>query len=1128
MRNDTDRLDLDPNVVVSELRCPVRLITSFLGNDETLLVVKNRELSVYSYLKNQELPVYRESTSETVLEAWSCNSGANSEEKYAIIFYESGEIEVRNEKLQIVDSAKLDLPYRSQSKPLVTVDAKFSRFFVSWDRLSVVKVGYKVDYKAGVANLQLSVLSEAKNVVFKSPHPIRALSACWNSVDSEEFYQMCILSQPRNSKVPTVEIWEELDLIRNKWKAVIKSRDLDDLPCDASCEAISLISRVNVGFMCFFPDYTLVYDARKAFLSQKPRLNTIKKNLKSILGLGLSDARIYLALEQSMQEDKHIAGCTNEGEFFKFDSRLLFDGIQDPNCVSLISPDFARAKLDTADNCIHLRGSQFLIPTTVFGLVIFDSSTKTSLSIASENESALYSTVSGEDGNFMRFLVSGGSSGNQGFLECTFLASEVSLNLSPIPHITDRPVADFWLAEKGLFWTDFDGILYNDTEPVTTGSNVVHVNSNGEWSRREDDIVMVGPIMFSQELVYVKKNGEISWGLNGLSSLVPGFENARSASRYVSSAQLPDASILTVVGWNSESVWFFDSKSKSVKLQGLSQICDCLVKTWENNSMLIFIDIFGNTQIYNTDGTMRSQFKISGHRFYLQDLPASNRFLICCVDSVFMVSFHTSKIEAGEVILPLRLKRIKVALGTTFIGMDADSTFYRADISELLTSPFTVTKKVYRDPSHIYTKHLALPISRRFVITSAVAQSYDSRQEKTAYESEIHVHDVSTGVVARRYAVSTLFPQALVSDLTDVTFNKRVLCGKYLDNNTSFAKQLIFARCFLVSLSFDFAEDESQDNLLLFTLDDETGEIELQLRTRVEFSVTSLYNYSNRILFAAGEFIQALQLDYSAKEGIFSLKSVSKALVLDGYAGYCFCFSKQVPKILASDDQPSSKRPKVFSQQEVIGVHSLVKGIQEFEVSAEVVGKISTGVLSSELKGITIKKQPVSDYSEVSHYLTDLRFSSDVKVDFNERRGFSIALSFAAINEDGHVSVMYSHQNDGMETLLGAQFASVPSVTGLGIVDISSGLQDRTKALSGLNRTYTQLREKFMPLFLLNTSTGGCYLVSTIISQEKLQEFLKASKSTASEIVGLLNCDEIHFFGPGHALAEEPKNCIFG
>ncbi|CEP62263.1 Mlo127p LALA0_S05e01530g [Lachancea lanzarotensis] len=1122
MNNDSDSFDLDPNLVVSALRSPLIFVTSFLFNDETLLVVKNRELSVFAYLKDQESPIYRSETSKTVLEVRPC-PGAEFNGNYAIIFYESGEVEVRNHRLQILDSAKLSLLQQHDQKPLVAVDAKFSRFFVTWDRRSVIKVNYAV----GPTTLKLSTSQNASDVMFRSPHPIRALTTCWNTVESEDFYQMCILSQPLNSNFPTVEIWEELDLIRNKWELVIKSKSLDALPRDASYGHVSLISRTNMGFVCFLPTSTLIYDAQKAFLSQRPRFDTLKKSLNAILGLKTADVRIFPALEQSTGRAQQFIGCTNEGEFFRLQLSTLFEKKENSECASLISPEFSRDRLDSVDNCIHLRGSQFLIPTTHMGLIIFDLSDKKSIVIPCRIDSVLYSTVSGDFGNFRRLLVSGGSSGNEGFLECTFLACEASIHLSPLAHITNLRIVDFWLTKKGVFWLDSNGILYNDTGRVTYG-NVLHVDLNGIFTLCQDDILLVEPIKFTQKLVFVKKNGTISWGQDGLNLPIPGFESATSTSYHVSSTQLPDASELTVVSWNSESIWFSSNRSKSVKLLGLSQVCDCLVKVWEDNTWLIFIDIFGNTQIYNTDGTLRSQFKISGHKFYLQDLQTSNRFLISCVDSIFMVSLQQSKIEAGEVNLPLRLKKMKVALGTTLIGLGNDSNFYQCDVSELLNSSFLVTKKSYRNHSHIYTKHLTIPISRRFVITSAVTQRYDKAQDKIAYESEIHVHDITAGQVAQKYPISSLFPQALISDLSALKFHKRVLWGKYSDNYTSFAKQLIFSRCFLVSLSFDFAEDDLQENLLLFTLDDETGEIELQLKTRVEFSVTSLYNYSNRMIFAAGESIQALLLDYSAKEGSFSLKTVSKALTLDSFAGYCFAFSRQGNQSVVCDEQPRGKRQKVLSQHEIIGVHSLVKGIQELEITADVAERKLSGGLTLGLKEVFIKHQRISDYSEASHYLSDLRFSSDVKMGFNENRTLSDASSFAAVNEDGDVTIMYLHHDDGEGIFLGAQFAGLPSVTGLSLADISSAEQNGAEIMGGLNRTYTQLREKFMPLFLLNTSNGGCYLVSTIISQRTLEEFIEASGTSETSVREHLNCEEMHLFGSDHKLADEPKNCIFG
>ncbi|SCU91385.1 LAME_0E12310g1_1 [Lachancea meyersii CBS 8951] len=1120
MDNDDVETGLEPNLTISELRAPVRFVTAFLISDERLVVVKNREISVFSYLDGGKTPLCSLVTSETVLEACVCPD-LTSKTKYALIFYQSGLVEVRDEKLAIMDSTRHTKTLDFSEKPLIAVDTRFNRFFICWDRFSVAQV----DYKVGPLSFQLPAAGLARKVAFRSPHPIVSLAASWNSIDMEEIYNICVLCQPENGNVPGIAIWEEMDLIRNKWKPVLKNVDLGSFSQDAFCDAISLVARDNFGFICLMPKTTIFYDAQKAYFSQKPRWDSFEANWRSILEIKNPDSRFFPALQQSMEQEPIIFGCTSDGEFLDM---KLTQPIRTLTYSLQSTLNLGQGNLDTVDKCIHLQGSKFLISTTTMGLVVLDMTGKILSTIPCSNEAVLHSSISGDRGNFMRLLVSGGSSGNSGFLECTFLGCESSPHLKPLTGTIKNPVVDFWLTKHGFYWSDSNGMLHNKDGQLEDKRDVLFVNADGIATFREHGLVLVEPVVFSkpEELVLIKSNGTITWSPNGASLNIPGFANSASASPYVSSAQVRNKVKLTVVCWNSTSVWYFNTDSRLVHLQGLSEACDCLVKVSDIATLVIFIDVFGTVQIYGEDGTLSLQFKISGHNFYLQDLPNSNRFLICCMDCVFLVNIEPSEIAPCEVILPLRLKRMKITSCAQMIALGADSVLYQGDISELLTTSSSIIKRVSRSKSHVFTKHLTLQISRRFVITSALAETYDTRQEKSVYSSELQVYDVVAGKMVQRYRISPMFPQALISDLTAVPYHKAVLWNKYMDTKTTFAKQLVFAKCFLVSLSLEFAEDDLQENLLLFILDDETGEIELQLKTRVDFSITSLLNHSNRIIFAAGESIQALQLEYSAKEGHFSLELISAPLDLDGFAGSCFPFSKAETKPVFHEMQRQNKRQKSNEEPEVLGVHSLVKGIQELEVNAEVVGRLKAGVLSSELEKVTIKHRLVSEYSEASSCISDLRFSSAVKVGFEESEVNTTASCLAAANEKGHVSVMYRTPCSGDKTYVGAQFTGLCAVTGLELVNIKPRSRSGDRLSNVGYKAYAKLRDKFMPLVLVNTSDGGCYLVSTITSKETLNQFIE--RSVENLVAEHLNCEETHVFGANHELANEAKGCIFG
>ncbi|SCU99202.1 LADA_0H18206g1_1 [Lachancea dasiensis] len=1117
MADATKDSAITPNLVLTELRAPERFITAFLFNDSQLLVVKSRKLTILNFPEDSEPSLYHSVATGTILGAWLCQDLV-SRCKYAFILLHSGLLEVRDSRLEIVSTCQLPhFPRVSRGKILASVDAKFNRFFISWDTVSV----HKLDYELGPSKFKFLKNKKQWKAVITSRNPILDFGLCHlEDEDYQESCHICLVSQSPNDEVPFVEVWKEEDVIRNHWQIFLQPKELG-IKCDGSY-GVAVISRNYYGFICLFADHTVF--CRPRFMNGSQSLNYTMRE-----GGALSFARVitsdtkFFVRSTDNEGEIDLLVCTSRAEFFKLALPPSIEGSDWPDFIPTDCKGFNRGEADTINGFVHLTGSRFLLSTNNDGLLILEADGTAKYFDDCHSGSVLRSSISNGDKDFRRLLISGGSGGNGGFLEITRLSFNKALELEPIITSIEKMPSDFWLTKQGIYWVS-DGELFYQYGTVETSGSTVYVGFDGNIVSGCRDICLAAPVLGSadENLMFLKKDGSVFWSASHQRSRVPAFKSITSVKYVASCAKLQSTETLSVVAWGSNSVWFFDTKCITIELRGLSQVTSCLVKTFGANVRVIFSDVNGTVHAYNLDGSLCASFQVDGQKVSLHDFPDSERFFACSRDLLILINVFGPELDAAEVDLPLPISQIKVASASKVIIVGYDSTIYQASIEYLATDRPRLNTKCLRSKTHSFTNHLTLSLSHRFVIVSALATYYDIKLEKEVFDSELQVYDMMTQQMKACVAISKLHPQAHVSSMIEVTFHKKALWKKYVDTETSYAKQLVFRKCFLVSLNFEFAENELGDNLLLFALDERTGEVELQLKARVSFNVTHLFNYYNRLLIALGDQVQVLQLSYSAKDGSFSLQQISEPLTLDSFVSDCF----SMPQAISSVNLESAefKKRRLLGSTEKIGIHNLFKGIQELNLTCQVAAETDDGILASKLQKVIIEPARVSDYSEGTKALSEIRFSSSTKVGFVEYREELSGVFAAALDERGQASVLY--KTSASEGLIGAQFEIPHPLSGIELVGLK--LDKATIGVSlnhRINQRYASLHQIFKPMFMLNTSDGGCYLVSTTMSPNSFESF---TTPTPSNLVAPLNCEEILFFESTHPLALKALGCLFG
>ncbi|CUS20948.1 LAQU0S02e02058g1_1 [Lachancea quebecensis] len=1103
MSNGFEVPGLSRSLALNELRAPEMFVTAFLMGENQLAVVKSDKIEVHAFPVSEGAPALTTTLEGRVLKALVCQDLV-LRKQFAVVLYESGLLEARNDKLEITDSFQAFEGEVPEKPPLATADDKFNRIFVSWDRLSVVKV----EYQTGPHGLKFVRPKSRHRSLFVSPHSIVALEFLWTLAEElQEVCNMCVVSQSHPANPLRLELWEELDLLRDKWQLAYAKDGVELAP---SCE-VSLAACAGLGFACLTPQRTLIMESAHLYDFVKPHQEVLKYLDGPCPNPAATDARILSVGCNIIRGKPEFYGCTNYGKFYRLDapSEASFSaasGAGDEASSSAQSlvfkplriPQFETYQKDMIEQFVHLKDSVFLVLTNTAGLLLLDlESCKIVSEIPCQSVSTLHATLTDGHNSFPQLLVSGGSPGCRGFLDSSQLGFEEEMQLELIARIGTSRVENVWDTSRGPFWTGTDGRLFNITGVVKTEGDVLFITRNGSVITNKTGNVIVAPVEGSDtgELMFVRRDGSISWSSSKNEVKIPHFEDATTVKYIASASKLSDGTTLSVVAWDAKSLWISLSGTVQIPLEGLSRVTDCLIKASEHATSVVFSDVSGNVQVYNLDGIKVANFKTCDHKLALADFPATDRFFISCVESTFLSHIHQDGVTAAEVTLPIRPKCIKHMSSSKLLVVSTDHDIYHINISNLASAKLQLVKKSIQCESYLFTKHASLPSTRRYVIVSALSSYFDEFREKSVYKTELQVYDIAAGKLASTFDISREYPQAVISDLTAVPFQKRVLCGKYVDTETTFAKQLVFGKCLLVSLNFETAEEDMDNNLLLFTLDETTGEMELQLKFKLDFSVDTLFNYFNRIVFAVGESLQALQLDYSVKENSFNIKKISEPLELDGHTRGCFRLPSLAPMPVVHTGDVKRRKAHDVSQRESLGVFNTYKGIQQFELRIDVATQLAAGTVSANLQRVRIKCLRLSEYNKSLKPLQELQFLAAACVSFDKELDMHFVAAVDHLNE---IHVGYKFENGfasgECEASDEANFKFPHQVTKLEPVKSIA----TSSCASGLNSRCAQLHELFKPLCLLSTSDGGCYLLS-FAAKQGAQENADASNPSPSK-----------------------------
>ncbi|SCW02679.1 LAFE_0F11936g1_1 [Lachancea fermentati] len=1079
-----------PNAVFCEIRAPKVFVNAFLVGNNILSIERNSIQSLGDISRGHFVCVPLKELSNDVVGSELYQDPFHNR-PYVFLIYSNGHLEMRDEKLKVVTSCDLQIDTVNH-EPLIIFDKRFRRLYVSLDRHKVLKLNIETGEDAIVFNK-----GKTYDCIYTSNRKIVSVKSCWiENTEVGDVFSMAIFLQDQFDGNRYLEIVDEIDMIRNKWSTTYCSEKLRI----AEHAQLSYIPEFGVILLTsdetqFFQTHSELID-RNAFkvFSRKSLICTNRPNNTFFI------PEVY---EINSGSGTKVLACSNLGHMVEIDVPLhIVDSTHSIRGEDMLGrmikiKGWEAKDLETVVRIVQLQDKVFLLVSKSEGMIFLDLHRHQVIShVLQESHSVLYANmITGGATDLGCLIMCGGNTGSKGFIEIRQLGFDGKLKIRKLRTMESLRDNSLWHTDEGFWWKNEHGDLFKEHGLIERNSKAICVTFRGRIIFPQKDVLLTQPISIDEEdsLVTIAQNGTIHWSDSNRIVKIPGFQES-FITPAVCSSKVRNGQMLTVVAWGKKSFWVYDSKSLLIDLEDMEQVSSCLIKTANGMSYVIMADAFGHIKILSDEGAPLSKCRVCSHKLSLCDLGSTANILAYCHETVVLIKLTRDDFMVAPIEVPFHTKLISSFTEFSQVAMDNNNCLYELDFRAIINEQPKPIIRSISSKKNIIEKFISFDLTRRYIVVSAFSSKFDTVLEKYVHMAKLQTYDIVSKRLISDHDITKTYPQASVSDLITVPFQKKLLCGEYIDNETQYAKQLVLSKCFAVSLHYELAEDEGLHNLLLFTIDELTGQIEFRLGLRTGFSISSLTNFYNRIIFVSGECIQAYQLDYSVKENEFKLERISEELRVDGLTKNCF-FIPQCSTISSN----LKRRKKHSFGKERIGIVNIFKGFQEFDLSISSSTKTSTEVLAKKLDHLHLRRTLASDYDPITKMIHELKFvtSCILKVFGTDEEGKELNNVETSLARENMLKKYLAAADGDNNIFLAEQVAQddgdfIGDTLRFKLSDQIVGIHDFRPSNSysdNINVHYKRQRSAFFPLFLISTANGGCFLISTILDEVTLQNY---------------------------------------
>lgn len=929
-------------VVLGQLKRTRSVVESFLLRDGTFLVVEPEQVrrAVYSSeLKYEQMDI-------VVTAGYNCGASIYWEPltgvEYLILLKDCGAIELLSCECRRIDLIETGMEQDDVTK-FFAFDERDNQIFINLNGSAIYSIEYQLKNKV----MYFIKRDGGPRCIYEDADKIIGMEISWNIdyVSGRDFPTISILSQNEYSQERHFQVIRQTPMeVRKKrqpWETFIGHSKLDIKPEDhgAVLRAIS-----NVGFFVFCAKRILFIKLPGGYeqtikdkdFEQFDNFESVSMEYESLVDdeINLNGGILLRRNINSLE----FAAFTSKNYLLRIWLKVIFEDPDDLiyhwDSLSLeqIQIDGFTSEKQIITRTIFLSSVLIVLLLESDNITIFlDLNQLKVVKVWSYNSfKVFYSDIIGTD--FRKLVNCGGSASKEGYIESKFWGHS-NFFLPVESFISKNKVLELWNNDSGIWWKDTRGQIFCNGKYVDSYAPPTYISSTGSILK-DTSIIACSDILNDPNgnYVYVSKEGYVGWSDETNIVTLDKLRNSSLVKYTLACTKLNGGSKVTVISVDNRLTILNGTNTlkKEIDLTNeLESITSICVVNWHGSLRLLITDIDGKLCELDVDNSkIQSKHKVGAHRAEICAVTDRDFFLLYTKDDLMLMQLtDMDKFEITRVDMKSRISKIAAKDGSAIAILDDDFKIHQYAIPREIPLPHLITKRINSD-SYVHTKFISLSCSTRYIITSSFRSEYSNLLKRVKYYAEIQLHDLEKQKTVFQYDLSKNYPQALVSDMVPLPFNRESFLGDGMNPSNLYAMQLAFDRVFVVSMNYEMSEDESLDNVLLFSLDDSNEKIEFLQGIKTGHPISALLNYHNGILFTASEVLQAYKIDYLLKENTFKIELVSNDVRCGGLVKTIARF----PQEALSRSLPEGKRRKLQHSEvsDKLLVHNILRGPQEY------------------------------------------------------------------------------------------------------------------------------------------------------------------------------------------------------
>lgn len=603
---------------------------------------------------------------------------------------------------------------------------------------------------------------------------------------------------------------------------------------------------------------------------------------------------------------------------------------------------------------VSVDGSTALLWSRWKGLLFIDLTTVSEIqSLNFSQPSALYTGRVGHDIN--RLVSCCGFDGSKGCIQTLSYGYEnLLIHLEDISSSAGE-VDDAWLTEDNLWWKCENGLLRSKDIIVEQAQDVKYVTWTGDKLTASDSALISSSIWNDEDGHFVSlfSDGHLRWSMSTGSVRITSNSIPLDAQLHLTCRKNQNGTYSTVVNIANNLTLLSDKKvidrgNLKSHWKDLS-ICDLFIVPSQELRYMLIGTSDGKINLFNLQSLrVQETLRLSSKRIRFCGIPKSPYVFAYTEEDLLLIEINDlGGCNFTKVHITSRIKLIKSRSITEIYIFEKGGSLSRFRLRQKVEKPLEVNGTLML-PSHVPTKFISFACSNRLIVASSMSATYSTIHSDYTRSSCLQLLDTEAQELLFSYDFADRYPQATISDIVAIPYEGSHINGEPLRKELLYAKRLTLSRCFLVALNYENAEDDSLDNLLLFSIDENKCTIDFHCGLKTQFVITTLGNYHANMFIVCGEFLQIFKIDYLIQENAFRLSRTSNALPTCGYS------TKVVGKILDAVKSEVKEKSQSAGKSDSIFVVNLLEGLQEYSVSTE---KVS--LLHSTDKPTTYQVDPV-------------------------------------------------------------------------------------------------------------------------------------------------------------------------